>query len=63
MFKGSIFTFNMYCFEKYLHGFGNMCMNKICCENGFFFVNDLISENKMLFTYHVRNLGITIILD
>ena len=42
---------------------GNMCMNKICCENGFFFVNDLISENKMLFTYHVRNLGITIILD
>ena len=30
---------------------GNMCMNKICCENGVFFVNDLISENKMLFTY------------
>ena len=31
---------------------GNMCMNKICCENGGgFFVNDLISENKMLFTY------------
>ena len=29
----------------------NMCMNKLCCENGFFFVNDLISENKMLFTY------------
>jgi hypothetical protein len=29
----------------------NMCMNKICCENGVFFVNDLISENKMLFTY------------
>jgi hypothetical protein len=28
-----------------------MCMNKICCENGVFFVNDLISENKMLFTY------------
>ena len=26
-------------------------MNKICCENGVFFVNDLISENKMLFTY------------
>jgi hypothetical protein len=23
---------------------GNMCMNKICCENGVFFVNDLISE-------------------
>jgi hypothetical protein len=21
---------------------GNMCMNKICCENGVFFVNDLI---------------------
>jgi hypothetical protein len=39
----------MYCFEKYLHGLG-MCMNKICCENGVFFVNDLISENKMLFT-------------
>jgi hypothetical protein len=30
---------------------GNMCMNKICCKNGVFFVNDLISENKMLFTY------------
>jgi hypothetical protein len=30
---------------------GNMCMNKICCENGVFFVNELISENKMLFTY------------
>jgi len=30
---------------------GNMCMNKICCENCVFFVNDLISENKMLFTY------------
>ena len=30
---------------------GNRCMNKICCENGVFFVNDLISENKMLFTY------------
>ena len=30
---------------------GNMCMNKICCENGVFFVHDLISENKMLFTY------------
>ena len=30
---------------------GNMCMNKIRCENGVFFVNDLISENKMLFTY------------
>jgi hypothetical protein len=30
---------------------GNMCINKICCENGVFFVNDLISENKMLFTY------------
>ena len=28
-----------------------MCINKICCENGVFFVNDLISENKMLFTY------------
>jgi len=28
-----------------------MCMNKICCENVVFFVNDLISENKMLFTY------------
>ena len=27
----------------------NMCMNKICCENGVFFVNDLISENKMFF--------------
>jgi hypothetical protein len=26
-------------------------MNKICCENGVFFVNDLISENKMHFTY------------
>jgi hypothetical protein len=26
-------------------------MNKICCENGVFFVNDLISENKMIFTY------------
>ena len=26
-------------------------MNKICRENGVFFVNDLISENKMLFTY------------
>ena len=38
---------------------GNMCMNKICCENGVFFVNDLISENKMLF----RNLWITVILD
>jgi hypothetical protein len=30
---------------------GNMCMNKICYENGVFFVNDLISENKILFTY------------
>ena len=30
---------------------GNMCMNKIWCENGVFFVNNLISENKMLFTY------------
>ena len=40
----------------------NMCMNKICCENGVFFVNDLISENKMLFL-HMRNLWITIILD
>jgi hypothetical protein len=30
---------------------GTMCMNKICCENGVFFVHDLISENKMLFTY------------
>jgi hypothetical protein len=30
---------------------GNMCMNKICCENVVFFVNDLISEHKMLFTY------------
>ena len=40
---------------------GNMCMNKICCENGVFFVNDLISENKMLL--HMRNLRITIILD
>jgi hypothetical protein len=30
---------------------GNMCMNKICCENGVFFVNDLISDNKMHFTY------------
>ena len=30
---------------------GIMCMNKICCENGVFFVHDLISENKMLFTY------------
>jgi hypothetical protein len=30
---------------------GNMCMNKICCENGVFFVNDLISENKMICTY------------
>ena len=30
---------------------GNRCMNKICCENGVFFVNNLISENKMLFTY------------
>ena len=28
-----------------------MCMNKICYENGVFLVNDLISENKMLFTY------------
>ena len=28
----------------------NMCMNKICCENVVFFVNDLISENKMRFT-------------
>jgi hypothetical protein len=26
-------------------------MNKICCENGVFFVNDSISENKMRFTY------------
>ena len=26
-------------------------MNKICCVNGVFFVNDLISENKMHFTY------------
>jgi hypothetical protein len=26
-------------------------MNKIFCENGVFFVNDLISENKMIFTY------------
>ena len=25
---------------------GNVCMNKICC--------DLISENKMLFTYNIR---------
>jgi hypothetical protein len=24
MFKGSIFTFNMYCFEKYLHGLGSL---------------------------------------
>ena len=23
-----------------------MCMNKTCCENGVFFVNDLVSENK-----------------
>jgi uncharacterized radical SAM superfamily Fe-S cluster-containing enzyme len=30
---------------------GNVCMNKICCENGVFFVNDLILENKMIFTY------------
>ena len=30
---------------------GNMCINKIRCENGVFFVKDLISENKMLFTY------------
>ena len=30
---------------------GNMCMDNICCENGVFCVNDLISENKMLFTY------------
>ena len=30
---------------------GNMCMNKICCENVIFFVNDLISENKILFKY------------
>jgi hypothetical protein len=29
-------------------------MNKICCENGVFFVNDLISENKMFFL-HIRN--------
>jgi hypothetical protein len=28
---------------------GNMCMNKTCFENGVFFVNDLISENKMFF--------------
>jgi hypothetical protein len=27
---------------------GNMCMNIICCENGVFFVNDLISENKKI---------------
>jgi hypothetical protein len=26
-------------------------MNKICFENGVFFVNDSISENKMRFTY------------
>ena len=30
---------------------GNMCINKIRCENGVFFVNDSISENKMRFTY------------
>jgi hypothetical protein len=30
---------------------GNMCKNKICCENGVFFVSNLISENKMHFTY------------
>ena len=23
-----------------------MCINKTCCENGVFFVNDLVSENK-----------------
>jgi hypothetical protein len=28
---------------------GDMCMNKTCFENGVFFVNDLISENKMFF--------------
>jgi len=28
-----------------------MCMNKICCENDKFFVNDLIYGNKILFTY------------
>jgi hypothetical protein len=26
-------------------------MNKICCENDVFFVNDLIYGNKILFTY------------
>jgi hypothetical protein len=41
---------------------GNMCMNKICGENGAFFVNDLISENKMLFTCEEFKI-ITIILD
>ena len=30
---------------------GNMCMNKICYENGVFLVNDLISEYTILFTY------------
>jgi hypothetical protein len=39
-----------------------MCMNKICCENGVFLVNDLISENKMFFFLHMGNLWITIIL-
>ena len=28
-------------------------MDNICCENGVFCVNDLISEDKMLFTYEV----------
>ena len=30
---------------------GIMCMNKICCENGVFFVSDIKLENRMLFTY------------
>ena len=33
----------------------NICMNNICCENGVFFVNELIPENKM------KNLWITLI--